>query len=55
MNVRMGAIRGLCLGVVAAGLTAGLGTLSAPPAAQAALPGPDSAQLDRGEEVRHDR
>ena len=34
-------IRGLCLGVVAAGLTA-LGTVT-PPAAVAALPGPDSA------------
>ena len=41
MKARRGAIRGLCLGMVAAGLTAGLGTVSAP-AAQGALPGPDS-------------
>ncbi len=38
----MGAIRGLCLGLIAAGLTAGLGTL-ATPQAQAALPGADSS------------
>ena len=42
MKSRMGAIRGLCLGVVVAGLSAGLGTVSAP-AAQGALPGPDSS------------
>lgn len=42
MKARVGAIRGLCLGVIATGLTAGLGTVSAP-AAQGALPGPDSS------------
>ncbi len=42
MNARVRAIRGLCLGMVAAGLTAGLGAMSAP-AAHAALPGPDSS------------
>ncbi|MDZ5622570.1 thrombospondin type 3 repeat-containing protein [Nocardioides sp. HM23] len=36
----MGAIRGLCAGVMVAGLTAALGTAS--PTAEAALPGPDS-------------
>lgn len=42
MKVRMGTVRGLCLGVVAAGLTAGLSAVGTP-ASQAALPGPDSA------------
>jgi hypothetical protein len=42
MRARVGAVRGLCLGLVAAGLTAGLGAVAGP-GAQAALPGPDSA------------
>lgn len=37
----MGSVRGLCLSLVAAGLTAGLGALGTP-SSQAALPGPDS-------------
>lgn len=37
----MGSVRGLCLGMVAAGLVTGLGAVAAP-SSQAALPGPDS-------------